>query len=135
MEITKPEFKFFLTRYDIKISKWDRTKKEELYANIVGSWNTFWPKLGLVTNVTYDMHFMALDTVDRLGNHFGRTCKQIGMGSCAEITAAAKVIQRAWRVRQGTRYKNIKAIFIFCCCFFSLQLQTFLFFVVLFLGQ
>ena len=57
------------------------------------------------------------------------------MGSCAEITAAAKVIQHAWRVRQGTQYMNIKAIFIFCYCFFSLQLQTFVFFVVLFLGQ
>ena len=135
MENTKDDVKFFLTRYGIKVTNWGSIKKEVLFANIIGDWNSIRSKLGLVTNVTYDMHFMALDTVDRLGNHFGRTCKQIGKGSNAEVSAAVKVIQRACRVRQGTQYMNIKAIFIFCCCFFSLQLQTFLFFVVLFLGQ
>ena len=117
MENTKDDVKFFLTRYGIKVTNWGSTKKEVLYANIIGDWNSIRSKLGLVTNVTYESHFMSSDTRDRLGNHFGRTVKSIGTGSNAEVSAAVKVIQRAWRVRQGTQYKNIKAIFILLLLF------------------
>ena len=117
MEVTKPELKFFLNKYNIKVTNWERTKKEVLYSHIIGDWNSTRSKLGLVTKVTYEMYWRVIEVVDKHGEHFTRTCRQVGKGSSSDVNAAVKVIQRFWRLRQGIQYKNIKAKFV-CCCFF-----------------
>ena len=113
MEVTKPELKFFLVKYGIKVTNWERTRKDELYGNIIGEWNTIRSKLGLVTNVKYSMYFELMQVVVRLGNHFQNNWTQLGTGPSSNINVALKVIQRFWRRCHGIQYKNIKAKFVF----------------------